>query len=121
MFTWGMTGSSLRLGGDRLRQPGLGKLHLFLCIRTFCGAQVMEIGSRRILHCNVTAHPTAAWTLQQFREAVASDHSYRFLIHDRDSIFSAEVDAELQAFGLKVLRTPVQAPKAKAYASYCTS
>src|SRR5215475_5316208 len=53
---------------------------------------VMEIGSRRILHCNVTAHPTAAWTLQQFREAVPSDHSYRFLIHDRDSIFSSEVD-----------------------------
>jgi putative transposase len=76
---------------------------------------VMEIGSRRILHCNVTAHPTAAWTLQQFREAVDSDHSYRFLIHDRDSIFSTEVDAELQAFGLKVLRTPVQAPKANAY------
>jgi Homeodomain-like domain len=31
---------------------------------------VMEVGSRRILHCNVTAHPTAAWTLQQFREAI---------------------------------------------------
>src|SRR5215475_6436641 len=76
---------------------------------------VMEIGSRRILHCNVTAHPTAAWTLQQFREAVPRDHSYRFLIHDRDSIFSTEVDEELQAFGLKVIRTPVQAPKANAY------
>jgi len=76
---------------------------------------VMEIGRRRILHCNVTAHPTAAWTLQQFREAVPSDHSPRFLIHDRDSIFSSEVDEELQAFGLNVLRTPVQAPKANAY------
>jgi transposase InsO family protein len=76
---------------------------------------VLEIGGRRILHGNVTAHPTAAWTLQQFREAVPSDHSYRFLIHDRDSIFSTEVDAELQAFGLKALRTPVQAPKANAY------
>src|SRR5260370_23867449 len=40
---------------------------------------VMEVGSRRILHCNVTAHPTAAWTLQQFREAIPSDHTYRFL------------------------------------------
>ena len=64
---------------------------------------VMEVGSRRILHCNVTEHPTAAWTLQQVREAIPSDPTYRFLIHDRDSIFSAEVDAELGAFGLKVL------------------
>jgi len=37
------------------------------------------------------------------------------LIHDRDSIFSTEVDDELKAFGLKVLRTPVQTPKANAY------
>jgi putative transposase len=32
---------------------------------------VMEIGSRRIVHCNVTAHPTAIWTMQQLREAIA--------------------------------------------------
>ena len=76
---------------------------------------IMEVGSRRIQHCNVTAHPTAGWTLQQFREAIPTDHSYRFLIHDRDSIFSTEVDDELQAFGLNVLRTPRQAPKANAY------
>ena len=76
---------------------------------------VMEVGSRRILRCNVTAHPTAAWTLQQFREAIPSDHTYRFLIHDRDSIFSAEVDDDMKEFGLKILRTPVQAPKANAY------
>ena len=37
------------------------------------------------------------------------------MIHDRDSIFSTEVDDELKAFGLKVLRTPVQTPKANAY------
>jgi hypothetical protein len=48
---------------------------------------VMEVGSRRIGHYNVTAHPTADWTLQQFRETLPSDHSYHFLIHDRDSIF----------------------------------
>src|SRR5438105_15415124 len=75
----------------------------------------MEVGTRRIVHCNVTAHPTAAWTLQQLREAIPSDHSYRFLIHDRDSIFSAEVDRQLKAFGLRVLHTPARAPKANAY------
>ena len=44
------------------------------------------------------------------------------LIHDRDSIFSSELDEELKSsFGLRVLRTSVRAPKAKGYASYCTS
>ena len=76
----------------------------------------MEIASRRILHCNVTAHPTAEWTLQQFREAIPSDHPYRVLIHDRDSIFSSELDEELKlTFGLRVVRTPVRAPQANAY------
>ncbi len=46
----------------------------------------MEIGSRRILHTNVTAHPTAEWTIQQFREFLAFDHPYRFVIHDRECL-----------------------------------
>jgi putative transposase len=71
--------------------------------------------TRRILHCNVTPRPTAEWTAQQLREAIPSDHPYRFLIHDRDSIFSAEVDQTIESFGLKVLRTPVRAPQANAY------
>ncbi len=62
----------------------------------------MEVATRRIVHCNVTAHPTAAWTLQLLREAIPSDHSYRFLIRDRDSIFSAEVGQQLRTFGLRV-------------------
>ena len=74
----------------------------------------MELGTRCIVHCNVTTHPTAEWTLQQFREAIPCDHSYRFLIRDRDSIFSAEVDEQLKAFGLRVLRTPARAPQANA-------
>lgn len=76
----------------------------------------MEVGSRRILHYNVTAHPTADWTLQQLRDAIPSDHAYKFLLHDRDSIFSSELDKELKdTFGLRVLRTPVRAPQANAY------
>ncbi|MGA3295585.1 MAG: integrase core domain-containing protein [Candidatus Acidiferrales bacterium] len=83
--------------------------------RTLYVFVLMEVGTRRIVRCNVTGHPTAEWTLQQFREAIPSDHSYRFLIRDRDSIFSAEVDDQLKAFGLRVLRTPARAPQANAY------
>jgi putative transposase len=53
---------------------------------------VIEHQTRRIVHCNVTTNPTAAWTLQQLREAIPSDHGYRFLIHDRDGIFSPHLD-----------------------------
>lgn len=76
---------------------------------------VMEIGTRRIVHCNVTAHPSMLWTMQQLREAIPSDHGYRFLIHDRDSIFSAALDRQVGALGLRVLRTPVRAPKGNAH------
>jgi putative transposase len=80
--------------------------------RTLYVFVVMEIGSRRILHHNITAHPTAEWTLQQFREALPGDHPYRFVIHDRDRIFAEEVDQGLANLGVRVLRTPVRAPKA---------
>jgi putative transposase len=75
----------------------------------------MEIGSRRILHFNVTAHPTAEWTTQQFREILADPHPYRFVVHDRDCIFSASLDRSLKDFGVRPIRTPVRAPKANAY------
>jgi len=87
-----------------------------LRFQVLCVFLAMEVGSRRIVHYNVTAHPTADWTLQQFREAIPSDHSYQFLIHDRDAIFSSELDEELKrSFGLRVLRTPARAPKANAF------
>jgi len=58
------------------------------------------------------AHPTAEWTLQQFREALPGDHPYRFLIHERDTIFSKDLDKQVVAMGVRVLRTPVRAPQA---------
>ena len=77
---------------------------------------MLELGSRRILHCNVTAHPTAEWTLQQFRDALPGESSHRFVIHDRDAIFSAELDGELvSGIGVSVLRTPPQSPQANAF------
>jgi transposase InsO family protein len=50
-----------------------------------------------------------------FREAIPGDHQCKFLIHDRDSIFSPSLDQELEGFGLRVLRTPVRSPQANAY------
>ena len=76
---------------------------------------VMEVGTRKIVHFNVTDHPTADWTLQQFREVTMEEQSHRFVIHDRDSIYSPQLDSALKAMGLRVLQTPFQAPQANAF------
>jgi transposase InsO family protein len=73
---------------------------------------VMKHASRRIIHLNMTARPTAAWTLQQMREAIPSDHPYRFIIHDRDVIFSNGLDAALARLRLAVVKTPLRSPQA---------
>ena len=75
---------------------------------------VLEVASRRVLHFNVTRHPTADWTLQQFRECIVGHEGYRFIIHDRDRIYSRDLDEGLKTLGLTVLRTPRKAPKANA-------
>jgi hypothetical protein len=48
---------------------------------------VLAHDRRRILHFNVTAHPTAEWTGQQLREAFPFDQLPRYLLRDRDAIF----------------------------------
>src|SRR5215471_13748390 len=75
---------------------------------------VIEHVTRRIIHANVTAHPTTSWTLQQLREAIPADHPYRFLLHDRDSIFTPQLDQSIRNLGLSVLQTPPQSPQANA-------
>ena len=75
---------------------------------------VIEHGSRRLMHVNVTAHPSAAWTLQQMREVVADTDRHRFLLHDRDSIFAKALDDGIRALRLAILRSPYGSPKANA-------
>ncbi len=76
---------------------------------------VLEVGTRKLLHVNATLHPTSSWTLQQLREAIPSDHAYRWLVHDRSRIFSEDLDRSIEALGIEVLKAPVRAPKANAY------
>lgn len=73
--------------------------------RTLYVFVVLDIGTRRIAHWNVTEHPTAEWTVQQFRAVVPGDQPQGFLIHDRDSIYSSAVDSAIAAMGLTVLKT----------------
>ena len=75
---------------------------------------VIEHGTRRLAHVNVTTHPSAAWTLQQLREVIADADDHRYLIHDRDSIFARHLDDSIRALGLAVLRSPFSSPKANA-------
>ena len=70
--------------------------------------------SKLTIPVNVTHHPTADWTLQQLRECVVGDEGYRFIIHDRDRIYSRELDSSLKTLGLTVLKTPRKAPQANA-------
>ena len=75
---------------------------------------VIEHRSRRLIHCNVTTHPSVAWTLQQLREAIGFQDRYEFLIHDRDSIFAKHLDESIGRLGVKVLKSPPHCPMANA-------
>ncbi len=75
---------------------------------------VIEHGSRRLARVDVTAHPSAEWTLQQLREVIGYEDRYRYLIHDRDSIFATHLDQSIRALGLRVLKSPPHCPKANA-------
>jgi putative transposase len=58
---------------------------------------VIEHGRHRILHFNVTDHPTAEWVVQQLREAFPEAGPYRYAIFDRDSTFNEDVVTFLEA------------------------
>lgn len=82
--------------------------------RLFYVLVLIEHGSRRLLHFNVTAHPTAAWTLQQLREMLGYDGGHGYLIHDRDTTFARSLDESIKNLGITVLRSPPHSPKANA-------
>jgi putative transposase len=100
----------------RLHAHGIIACDFFLAVtvtfRRLYVFVVIEHHSRRLIHCNVTAHPTAAWTLQQLRESIGLQEQYEYLLHDRDSIFARHLDESMVKLGVKVLKSPPQSPTA---------
>jgi transposase InsO family protein len=81
-----------------------------LCFRTLYCFFVIEHGRRRILHLNVTLHPTSDWVVQQLREAFPLPCPYRYVWFDHDARFGNEVLEFLRSSALKPLRTSIRSP-----------
>jgi transposase InsO family protein len=107
--------------GTKLRRlDHVGPVSLSVLSRVFSRRETIVIVRpstvirwRRLAHVNVTAHLGAEWTLQQLREALGESRQ-RNLIHDRDPIYSRQLDESIEAIGLEMLRSPIASPKANA-------
>ena len=83
-------------------------------LRVLFALVVLSHDRRRVVHFNVTAHPTAEWTAQQVIEAFPEDQAPRFLIRDRDSIYGKHFRQRVKHMGIEQVviayRSPWQSP-----------
>jgi transposase InsO family protein len=79
----------------------------------------ISLATRRVEYVACSSNPDGRWVTQQARNLAMEcedEQPFRFLIHDRDTNFSRAFDEVFRAEGIKVIRTPVQAPNANAFA-----
>ncbi len=79
----------------------------------------IELATRQVYLAGITANPTGEWATQQARNMIETfverTEPIRFLIHDRDSKFTAAFDEVFRTEGIRTIRTPVRAPRANAF------
>ena len=71
---------------------------------------VLSHDRRRILHCNVTEHPTAVWKGRQLLQACGPDEAPRYPIRDRDAIYGAAFQRQARAIGIEEVSTAPRSP-----------
>ncbi len=91
-----------------------------LWLKTIYVLFFIELRTRRVHVAAVTAHPDSAWVTQQARNLAPAleDRAMpvRFLVHDRDAKYSGAFDEVFRTEGVTVIRTPIRAPRANAFA-----
>ena len=75
---------------------------------------IIELKSRKVIHVAVTRSPTDSWVAQQLREATPYEQAPKYLIRDNDSKFGPSFVRVAKTSGIKLLKTPVHAPRANA-------
>ena len=76
---------------------------------------VLAHDRRRIVHFNVTAHPTAEWTAQQLREAFPFEQVPKYLLRDRDRIFGTDFTKQVEDLSIEEVLSAPRAPWQRAY------
>ena len=71
---------------------------------------VLAHARRRLLHFNVTSHPSAEWVAQQVVEALPWDNPPRYLLRDRDAIYGESFRARVRGMGVCEVLTAARSP-----------
>jgi transposase InsO family protein len=87
-----------------------------LTFRTLYVLVFLAHGRRELVHCVVTAHPTAAWVWRQLINATPWGRAPRYLLRDRDAVYGPDFARKAAALGIRTVLTPVRAPRANAIA-----